>query len=189
MVVVRQAARKILIIESQLIIAADISLQLLKLGYEVVGICTPSDDTMKTIRSCRPDLVLMNIKMYGIECKIEMARTFMQDLGLPVIFISAHTNQEVLLQVMSAQPYAFVPKPFAARDLERGLKTAFDRLKSERLWMPVYHVDHEPGVGNCHLSRIAAWKGSIATRIRSAATRTRALKVINPGSKFKMKVS
>lgn len=139
MVVVRQAACKILIIESQLIIAADISLQLLKMGYEVVGICTPSDDTMKTIRSCRPDLVLMNIKMYGIDRKINMARTFMQDLGLPVIFISAHTNQEVLLQVMSAQPYAFVPKPFDARDLERGLKTAFDRLKSERLWMPAYH--------------------------------------------------
>lgn len=144
-------ASKILIIESQLIIAADISLQLLKLGYDVVGIDTPNCDTMKAIRSSQPDLVLMNIKMYGDDHKLDMARAIMEDLGIPVIFVSAHTNHEILKHVFNAQPYAFIPKPFDAIHLERGVESAVDRLKSKRLWISMRQMDHKAHKLNTHL--------------------------------------
>ena len=124
---------KILIIESQLIIAADISLQLLKLGYDVIGINTRSSDALKTIESNRPDIVLMNIKMQGNEGRIRTATIISKIFRIPVIFLSAHTDRELFKPIINAQPYAFITKPFEKKDLQRGLQTALDRMNTKFL--------------------------------------------------------
>lgn len=125
---------KILIQESQMIIAADLALQLLKLGYEVIGINTRADDTLKAIKNNRPDIVLMNIKMQGNENRIRTAGIISKTFRIPVIFLSAHTDKETFKQVIHAQPYAFVTKPFERQDLQRGLKIAIDRMNAEGFW-------------------------------------------------------
>lgn len=130
----RQPTPKILILESQMIIAADVALQLLKLGCDVVGINTRSSDALKTIESSRPDIVLMNIKMGGNERRIRTARIISKIFRIPVIFLSAHTDREIFRQVINAQPYAFITKPFGIDDLQRGLETAIDRMNTEGSW-------------------------------------------------------
>ena len=127
----RQASPKILILESQLIIAMDVSLQLLKMGYDVIGINTQVTDTLKTIESNRPNLILMNIKRQDKEGHINFAKKIMKTFRLPVIFLSAHADRELFDQVINVQPYAFITKPFEAKDLKRGLQTALDRMQLE----------------------------------------------------------
>ena len=114
-----------------MIIAADISLQLSKLGYDVIGINTQSENALKTIENNRPDIVLMNIKMQGNEGGIRLAKIIMKTFRIPVVFLSAHSNREVFKQVINAKPYAFITKPFEKKDLQKGLETALDRMNTE----------------------------------------------------------
>ncbi len=122
---------KILILESQMIIAADVALQLLRLGYDVIGINARTEDALKAIKDKRPDIVLMNINIQGKERRIRTARILSKAFLIPVIFLSAHTDREIFKQVINAQPYAFITKPFDIKDLQRGLKTALDRMNRE----------------------------------------------------------
>jgi AmiR/NasT family two-component response regulator len=125
---------KVLLVESQMIIAADVSLQLSKLGYEVIGINICSADALKTIESNRPDIVLMNIQSKGVEERIEAASIILKNFHIPIVFLSAHTGKEIFEQVINTQAYAFITKPFETEDLQRGLQTALDRINTEGLW-------------------------------------------------------
>ena len=122
---------KILILESHLIIAADVSLQLSKLGYEVIGIHTRSKGALKIIGSHRPDIVLMNLKMQGNENRLTTARIISKNFRIPVVLLSAHTDRELLKQLIHNQPYPFITKPFDVESLQRGLKTALERMNVE----------------------------------------------------------
>lgn len=130
----RQSAPKILILENQLIIAADISLQLCQLGYDVLGITINSKDLIKNIKSKRPDIVLMNLKAKNTEERLRTARIVLKTFQTAVILLSAHIDREVFKQIILIQPYAFISKPFDVNDLQRGMKTALDRMQAEGYW-------------------------------------------------------
>lgn len=137
-----QSAIKILILETQMIIAADISLQLSKLGYNVIGINIRAEDALKTIENKRPDIVLMNLKTQGCEERIRTARIIRRNFRIPVVFISGHTDKELFRQIIDAQPFAFISKPFEINDLQRGLNTALDRISAEDIWK--VNIGHSP---------------------------------------------
>ncbi|MBI5914433.1 MAG: hypothetical protein HY842_03590 [Bacteroidetes bacterium] len=59
-----------------MIIAADISIMLTALGYEVTGIAPRREDVLKSIESTRPDLVLIDISLKGTLDGVEAARPF-----------------------------------------------------------------------------------------------------------------
>ncbi len=117
-----------------MIIAADISLQLSKLGYNVLGINTCPGDLFKTIKNKCPDIVLMNLKKQNTAQRLRTARTILKTFRTPVIFLSAYTSQDLFKKIIHVQPYAFITKPFELKDLRRGLKTALDRMDAEGYW-------------------------------------------------------
>jgi AmiR/NasT family two-component response regulator len=125
-----------------MIIAADVSLQLSKLGYNVIGINIHAEDALKTIENKRPDIVLMNLKMQGSEERIRTARIIQRNFRIPVVFISGHTDRELFKQIIQAQPFAFIAKPFEMKDLKRGLNTALDRMRTEDIWK--VNISHSP---------------------------------------------
>lgn len=142
-----QPAPKILILESNLIIAADVSVQLSKLGCEVTGMLTRSADVFTVIENNRPDVVLMNIDIRAKGERIKTAGILSKTFRIPVIFLSAHTGLEIFTQVVHTRPYAFITKPFDIKDLYRGLKTAFDRMNAEEeniRYYPLKAIKHEP---------------------------------------------
>jgi len=126
---------KILILESQMIIAADVSLQFSKLGYDVIGINTKLEDALITIQNNRPDIVIMNIVRQGKAVGFKMASIILKTLYIPVVFLSASTDKEIFNEVVEAQPYAFITKPFDEKDLKRGVETALKRMVTEGLWV------------------------------------------------------
>ncbi|PHN05135.1 response regulator [Flavilitoribacter nigricans] len=121
-------APKVLILESQLIIAADLSLQIARLGYEVMGIHARSEDALKTIAGNRPDIVLMNINLPGMEERIRTAGVIWQGYRIPVVFLSAYTGRELCPHFIQHFPCAFISKPFKIRDLQSGLEAVLGRL-------------------------------------------------------------
>jgi len=123
---------KILMVEDDMIIAADISMQLTKLGYEIIGINTRAEDALKSIENNRPDLILMDIILTGKMNGIEAAQVVLENFQIPVIFLTSNSDDSTFQQALTAKPYAFISKPFQKAELERTIKLAFQRITVEQ---------------------------------------------------------
>jgi DNA-binding LytR/AlgR family response regulator len=123
---------KILMVEDDMIIAADISMQLTKLGYEVTGINTRGEDALNTIENNRPDIILMDIILSGKMNGIETALVVLEKFQIPVIFLTSNSDDATFQQAIKAKPYAFISKPFQKSDLERTIKLALQRIAVEQ---------------------------------------------------------
>ena len=123
---------KIIIIEDQLIIAADIQLKLVELGYEVIGIHQCAKDALLTISKNQTDFILIDIGLSGSDNGIEVAQQISKNVPTPILILS-HGIDRATFQIMKEiNPYAFIPKPFQMTDLQRGIKTALWRLAWEK---------------------------------------------------------
>ena len=128
----KNTASKILMVEDDMIIAADISMQLTKLGYEVIGINTRGEDALNTIEDNRPDIILMDIVLTGKMNGIEAAQIILEKYQVPVIFLTSNSDDATFQSAISAKPYAFISKPFQKSDLERTLKLTLQRIAVEQ---------------------------------------------------------
>ncbi len=129
----RKLRPKILIIESQIIIAVDVLLQCSKLGCKVIGVISRTEDVLKTIEADRPDIVLMDIGMNEKTNALAAARVLLGSFRIPVILMSAYTDKATFVQIIDVNPYAFITKPFEKEDLQRGIETALFRMAAEGL--------------------------------------------------------
>jgi DNA-binding LytR/AlgR family response regulator len=128
---------RILMVEDDMIIAADISMQLTKFGYEVIGINTRGEDALNTIENNRPDIILMDIVLTGKMNGIETALVILEKYQVPVIFLTSNSDDATFQQASAAKPYAFISKPFQKSNLERTLKLALQRIAVEQESEPV----------------------------------------------------
>ena len=124
---------KIMIIEKQMIIAADICEQLVRLGYEVIGLISCMKTALEDIRKTPPDIVLMNIGVKEKNDRISLAREMMQIHRIPVIFLSADIDWTTCQQLIDLQAYGFISKPFDSSDLQRGINIVQNRMEMESL--------------------------------------------------------
>ncbi len=123
---------KILMVEDDMIVAADISIQLTKLGYEVTGINTNGEDALSAIENNRPDIILMDIILSGKMNGIDTARIILEKFQVPVIFLTSNSDDATFQRAITAKPYAFISKPFQKSDLERTLQLALQRIAVEQ---------------------------------------------------------
>jgi len=134
---------KILLVEDDMIIAADVSVQLSKLGYEVTGIHTRAEDALKTMEDNCPDIVLMDIMLGGEMNGIEAAKLILERHQTPVIFLTSNTDDATFQRALAARPYAFIAKPFQVTEMERSLKLTWQRIAAEeRTSPPAAQPDH-----------------------------------------------
>ena len=122
---------KILIVEDEMIIAANISLELTKLGYEVTGIVSRGEEVMVHLKEESPDLLLMDInlkgKMNGVETVIMLQKTY----DIPVIYLTANADEAHFNMAKITKPSAFISKPFKKLDLQRAIELAVVNLKEK----------------------------------------------------------
>lgn len=127
---------KILIVEDEIIIAADISMMLENLGYDVTGIIPRGEDALKSIESTRPDLVLMDIALKGNMNGIETALHILDNYQIPLIFLTANADDDTYNRAKAAQPYAFIAKPFRQADLSRTVELVLQKIAEEKSPIP-----------------------------------------------------
>jgi len=119
---------KILIVEDEMIIGANISLQLSKLGYEVTGIVSRGEEAISHVRHSRPDIVLMDIQLKGALDGIETVNQMHRENKIPIIYLTANADEENFERAKSTNPYAFISKPFKKLDLQHAIDLTMDRL-------------------------------------------------------------
>jgi two-component system, cell cycle sensor histidine kinase and response regulator CckA len=120
---------QVLIVEDEPIIAADLSDQLHRLGYEVPAIAAHAEEAFLATSAARPDLVLMDINLPGDCDGIEAATRLRSDYDLPVIFLTAHEDIETLQRAQKAEPFGYLTKPARSADLSASIEIALARSR------------------------------------------------------------
>jgi DNA-binding LytR/AlgR family response regulator len=123
---------KILIVEDEMIIAANISLQLTSLGYEVTGIIPRGEEALVHIKQDKPDIILLDINLKGKIDGIETAILMQQDYKIPIIYLTANADDTNFKRAKTTNPYAFISKPFKKLDLQRAIELTANHIKVEK---------------------------------------------------------
>ncbi len=123
---------RILIVEDQRLIAADLENTLQKLGYTTVGVAPTGEEAVQKAGSCTPELVLMDIRLRGDMDGIEAAGIIRERYDLPVVYLTAYADEETLLRAKLTTPFGYVVKPFNERELRAAIEIALYKHKTDR---------------------------------------------------------
>jgi len=123
--------KKVLIVEDQFVEANDLQLMLGKAGYEVCGIARSVAVAQEMIKKERPDFVLLDIFLKGKLTGIDLAKQLKEE-NIAFIYLSANSNEEILSEAKTTEPYGFIVKPFREKDLLVTLEIAQYRHEHSR---------------------------------------------------------
>jgi PAS domain S-box-containing protein len=115
---------RILIVEDEKIVAADIRRMLIHSGYHVVNAVPSGKEAIETAAQKKPDLVLMDISLKGKMDGIETAQIIRATQDIPIIYLTAHTGDKILEKAKATGPYGYIVKPFEETDLKTTIEVA-----------------------------------------------------------------
>ena len=127
-----EVARRILIVEDQRLVAADIENTLKKLGYVVVGSVSSGEDAIGKSAELRPELVLMDVRLRGEMDGIQAAKVIRDRFRLPVVYLTAHADEETILRASKTTPFVYLVKPFNERELRATIEIACHSYQLEK---------------------------------------------------------
>ena len=119
---------KILVVEDEMIIAAKISMQLTSLGYEVTGILPRGEQAIQQVKENKPDIILLDINLRGQLDGIQTALQIQQFAQIPIIYLTANSDEVTFNRAKPTKPYAFISKPFKQLDLQRAIELTISRM-------------------------------------------------------------
>jgi PAS domain S-box-containing protein len=123
---------KILVVEDEAVIAIRLQERLTAMGYHVVGISYSGEEAMEQARRLRPDLVLMDIMIPGEMDGVAVAKSVKTELDIPVIFLTAFSEDKIIERAKQAKPYGYIVKPFQDRELKACVEIALYKKKTEK---------------------------------------------------------
>ncbi|MBI5666227.1 MAG: PAS domain S-box protein [Nitrospirae bacterium] len=126
------AKPKILIVEDEWIIANDLKASLTNLGYVVPAIAATGKEAIEYADSKKPNLVLMDIVLQGDRDGIETAKEIISGFDIPVIYLTAYTDEAILKQAKKSGAYGYIVKPFKDREMQATIELALYKHSMEK---------------------------------------------------------
>jgi two-component system, response regulator PdtaR len=123
---------KVLIVEDEVIVAKDIGDTLLSLGYSVTGTAASGEEAVELTESTAPDIVLMDIMLEGELDGTEASEIIRSRFNIPVIFLTAYSNEKTLQRAKTTNPYGYILKPFQETDLYTTIEIAIHKHRTQR---------------------------------------------------------
>ncbi len=105
------ACEKILIVEDEGILAINLKINLSELGYRVLDISPTGEQAVRLAQTLLPDLIVMDIKLAGEIDGIDAAKQIVKDRNVPILFLSAHSDNATYRRAMEIKPAGFLKKP------------------------------------------------------------------------------
>ncbi len=131
---------RVLVVEDESVVSKDIQESLKGLGYKVCGTAFSGEEAIKKAESLQPDLVLMDIVLKGDIDGVEAAETIRTRLHVPVIYLTAYSDEHTLNRAKVTEPSGYILKPFDERELHTTIEVAMyrhtmqKRLKESERW-------------------------------------------------------
>ncbi|MCX9084815.1 MAG: response regulator [Candidatus Methanoperedens sp.] len=109
--------KQILVVEDEIITGMAIQKILKNLGYNVPAIASYAEDAIKKAKENHPDLILMDINLNDEIDGIEVASRIHSFSDVPVIFMTAYSDEKTLERAKITEPYAYIVKPVKDREI------------------------------------------------------------------------
>ena len=108
---------RIMVVEDESVVAIDIGQRLETLGYEVTDIVSSGEKAIEKARENQPDLILMDIVLKGKIDGIEAAQEIYNKYNIPVVYLTAYSDEKTLERAKQTGPFGYIIKPFEDREL------------------------------------------------------------------------
>lgn len=123
---------RVLIVEDEALLAEQLQDRLARNHYQVVDMADTAPRAVEAARTWRPDLVLMDIRLKNETDGIEAALQIYGELGIPAIFLTAHSDRLTLSRAVQAAQFGYLVKPVREQDLVIAIEMAISRHEIER---------------------------------------------------------
>jgi len=131
---------KILIAENESIVALNIKNILERNGYRVTDVVSSGLEAIKKVAETNPDLVLVDIRLKGDIDGIEAAGEIRLRFNIPIIYLTACTDNKTLRRANITEPFGYIIKPFQEKNLNATIELALykgkvqNNLQKEKEW-------------------------------------------------------
>lgn len=122
----------VLVVEDESIVSKDIQLSLKNLGYNVVGAAATGEKALELASMENPDIILMDIMLKGSMTGIDVAEEIKASMNIPVIYLTAYSDEATVGKAKHTEPYGYVIKPFREVDLQTTIEMALHNHKKSR---------------------------------------------------------
>jgi two-component system, response regulator PdtaR len=119
---------RILIVEDDYLAATEIETVLREAGFEVVGVASSADESVRLVRSESPALVIMDVRLAGRGDGVDAALTIFRETGIRCIFATAHNDSHIRSRAQPAAPLGWLAKPYAPHSLIAMVRQALAQL-------------------------------------------------------------
>lgn len=118
---------RVLIVEDEAIVAEDVRQRVTRAGHAVVAVVASAAGALAAAAHERADLALMDMRLKGETNGIDAALALRERYGVPVVFLTAHSDADTLARAQVAEPLGYIVKPFLDGEVEATLEAALVR--------------------------------------------------------------
>lgn len=119
---------KIVIADDEPIIRLDLKKTLENMGHQVVGEAGDGAKAVELARSCKPDIIILDIKMPEMD-GIDAAKVITTEGIAPVLLLTAYSQKDLVDRAKDAGVFAYLVKPFKEADLMPAIEIAISRYE------------------------------------------------------------
>ena len=119
--------KHIVIVEDEVITQRYLQDIFSQFDVEVTACFTNADDTLEGLKNIECDMLLMDINIQGPTDGIQLARKLLKTYNIPIVFITAHNDDETLEELLELAPYGFIGKPFSSKEVLINIRIAYKR--------------------------------------------------------------
>ncbi|NMB77906.1 MAG: response regulator [Methanomicrobiales archaeon] len=122
---------RLLVVEDEFITGADLQSGLIEMGYDVPEVVDSGEDAIERAGTLRPDAILMDITLRGKLTGIEAAEVIRKNYGIPIIFLTAHSDDPTFQKAIRSEPFGFIIKPYEPHNLRTSIEMALFKHSME----------------------------------------------------------
>jgi len=122
---------KILVVEDEMIVGEFICQCLGKLGHRVCGVADSFEEALELAEDEQPDLILMDIELGGDKTGIDAATEILEKWAIPVIYLTAYSDDQTLSKAKQSKPFGYITKPFTENDIKIAVMMALEHTCAE----------------------------------------------------------
>jgi DNA-binding response OmpR family regulator len=126
----------------------------------VSGCFSSAEETMTNLKGLKCDMLLMDINIKGPVDGIQLARQILRSYSIPIVFITAHNDDETLEEILELAPYGFIAKPFSSKEIMVALQIAYKRYL---IHTEVCHIKDKEDVNDVFINEVYSYSKKQST--------------------------
>lgn len=150
---------RIMVVEDEWVVADQICRDLKNLGYMVCSTACKGDEAIGKAKEHSPDLILMDIILKDKMDGIEAAGRINSQLNIPIVYLTAYTNQEYIERAKQTNPFGYLVKPYKKGELYASIEMALHKHRADNKVK-----DYLERLTKCYTGTVKAFSGAIELR-------------------------